>query len=84
MYSLRAVLDKQPVQISGAAFAVVNLFVASGVVHVSGALVAAANTALALVLGLFVQTKTANKSVLNELADALPAPEPAKPARRRP
>lgn len=69
IYSLRALLDKQPVTISAALFAVLNVFVVAGVVNIDGKTVSAGNTALVLLLGLFIQSKTANAAVLTEIAD---------------
>lgn len=69
IYSLRALLDKQPVTISAALFAVLNVFVVAGVVDIDGKTVSAGNTALVLLLGLFVQSKTTNTAVLQEVAD---------------
>lgn len=80
IYSLRNLLDKQPVTISAALFAVLNVFVVAGVVDVSGQTVSAANTALVLVLGLFIQSKTTNTAVLGEFGDA--AQEAAQTAAR--
>lgn len=79
MYSLKSVLDKQPVAIAAAVIAVLNAFVIAGTVHLSSQSVAGINVALVAVLGLFVGNRTANKAVLNELADGAP---PAKTARR--
>lgn len=70
MYSLRNMLDKQPVTISAAVFAVLNVFVVAGVVNLDGQTVSASNTALVLVLGLFIQSKTTNTAVLSEIGDA--------------
>lgn len=70
MYSLKSVLDKQPVTITTAVMAVVNLCVIAGWVHLASQTVAGANTALVLVLALFVNSKTANAAVLREMAAA--------------
>lgn len=70
MYSLRSLLDKQPVTISAAAFAVLNVLVVAGIIDVTAETVSAGNTALALLLGLFVNSRTANKAGLEEFGDA--------------
>jgi hypothetical protein len=69
IYSFRGLLDKQPVTISAAVFAVLNVLVTAGVFTVDSKTLAAANVALVLVLGLFVNSKTANTAVLSEIAD---------------
>jgi fatty acid desaturase len=69
IYSLRALLDKQPVTISAAVKAAVLCLVTFGVISWSGEQVAALLVALELVLALFVQSKTANKATLDEVAD---------------
>lgn len=67
IYSLRALLDKQPVTISGAVFALINVLVVAKVIDVSAETISAANTALALLLGLFVNAKTTNSSDLDDI-----------------
>lgn len=69
IYSLRALLEKQPVTLAGAAVAVANVLIVAGVVTLDAKTVAAGNTALVTVLGLFVNSKTSNTAVLTELAD---------------
>lgn len=70
MYRLRNLLDKNPIQISGAVMALLNLLVIVDVVSVSADAVAASNTALILVLGLFVTTRTTNTAKLEDLSEA--------------
>lgn len=72
LYSLKNVLDKNPIQLSGAAMAVLNVPIVSGAIDWSTATVAAANVALVAVLGLFISAKTSNDAVLAELAEAAP------------
>lgn len=69
MYGLRNILDKQPVQITGAVMSVLNLAVVAGWVHAASTTVAAGNTALVLILGLFVNSRTTNTAVLHEIAN---------------
>lgn len=69
LYSVRALLDKQPVTISAAVFACLNVLVVAGVISVSAEVVSAANTALVLLLGLFVNAKTINTARLTEFGD---------------
>jgi hypothetical protein len=82
MYGFKALLDKNPVTISAAVVAVVGAAVISGWVTISVEALAAWNTALVLALGLFVNSRTANVAVLNELADTPPTVEgvPLAPA----
>jgi hypothetical protein len=96
VYGLKNLLDKNPVTISGALVAIVGAAVISGWISLSVESLAAWNTALVLVLGLFVNSRTANKAVLNELADTPPTvdgvplapasetPAPAAARRRKP
>ena len=93
IYALRNVLDKHPNIISGAVMAWVNLAVIAEWVKIDGKTASALNLALAATLALFVASKTANVSVLNDLADTPPSAEgvalapvvgdPAPTARRR-
>lgn len=79
IYSLKAVLDKQPIQITGAVMAVMNIVVAADVWHPTAGLLAAINTGLTIMFGMFVGSKTANKRVLNDIvvpAPAAPVPPP--------
>ena len=69
MYGIKNILDKSPVTVSGAVVAVVNFCIAMSWLTLDGKQVAALNTALVLLLSLFVANKTANKAVLHELAD---------------
>lgn len=69
LYNLRALLDKQPVTISAAIFAVLNVLVVAGIVDVSAEVVSAGNTALVMMLGLFVNSKTVNTARLTEFGD---------------
>lgn len=69
IYSFRALLDKQPVILAGAVAAVVNFLVVAGVIVVDAKTVAGGNAALVAVLGLFVNSKTSNTAVLDELGD---------------
>lgn len=82
MYSLKSVLDKQPVAIAAAVIAVLNAFVIAGTVTLNAQSVSGINVALVAVLGLFVGNRTANKAVLNELADAGP-PAKARAAKKQ-
>lgn len=71
MYSIKSVLDKNPIQLSSAIMLLVNFLVIAHIVgHPDAETVAAGNGALIALLGLFVATKTANKAVLDELADS--------------
>jgi hypothetical protein len=69
LYSLKNVLDKNPIQLSGAAMAVLNVPIVSGALDWSTPTTAAANVALVAVLGLFISAKTSNDAVLQELAE---------------
>lgn len=68
MYGLKNVLTKNPVQISGAVMAVVNLLIILSVFTMDGQAVAALNIALSSVLGLFVVANTTNTAKLEELS----------------
>lgn len=72
MYSPKNLLQKNPIQISGALFAIANATIVSGWVEMTVEQLAAWETALLLVLGLFVASQTVNKAVLSELADSPP------------
>lgn len=84
LYALRNVLDKQPLQITAAIMAWVNLVVIADLWNPGEKVVGGFNAALIATLLLFVSTKTTNTSVLNELAadpptiDGVPAPAKAK------
>lgn len=67
LYNPKNVLDKNPIQISGAVMACVNVPVVSGALDWSTPTVAAVNVALVAVLGLFISSKTANKATLEEM-----------------
>lgn len=69
MYALRNLLDKNPIQISGAVVALVNAIAAASSWAPSPETILAGETALVAVLGLFVAAKTENSASLNELAD---------------
>lgn len=75
LYALSNVLDKHPNIISGAVLAWVNVLIALGVIELDGKEVSALNLALAGTLSLFVASKTANVSVLNDLAKSPPEVE---------
>jgi len=68
IYNPKNVLDKNPIQISGAAMAVLNVPIVSGAINWSTPTVAAANVALVAVLGLFISSKTVNEATLKEIA----------------
>lgn len=67
LYALRNILDKQPVTITGAAMAGVNVGVAFNVLDVTAKQLGSLNTFLILLLGLFINNKTANKATLEEI-----------------
>lgn len=69
LYSLKNILDKNPIQLSGAVMAVLNVPIVAGAIDWSTATVAAANVALVAVLGLFISAKTSNDAVLQEMAE---------------
>lgn len=73
LYNVKNVFDKNPIQLSGAAMAVLNVPIVSGTLDWSTPTVAAANVALVAVLGLFISSKTSNDAVLQELADSAEA-----------
>lgn len=75
MYSLKAIWDKQPVTISTAAIAVLNVLVAMSVIQLDAKELSAINVAAVAVLGLFINSKTANKAGLDEVADVAAPPE---------
>lgn len=66
--SFKNVLNKTPLQLSGAVMGVVNFLIINDTIHMKVAAVSGLNLAMIGVFGLFVATKTANKAVLNELA----------------
>lgn len=68
MYSFKNVLQKNPIQISGAIITMLNVLVMAGAITLRGEVVAGINTALVVVLGLFVANTTANVAVLKELS----------------
>lgn len=70
IYSLKALLDKNPVQIAGAAMTILNVPILAGWVHLTAVTVAALNPALVALLGLFVVSRTVNAASLTELDDA--------------
>lgn len=72
MYSLKALLTKTPVQISGAIIAIVNACIGADWITLSGKGVAAVDTILVMGLGLFVVSTTTNNAKLNELQDSSP------------
>lgn len=69
MYKVKNLLSKSPITISTAIIAVVNFALIMDWVDLSADAVSALNIALVAVLGLFVSSTTANKAVLEELAD---------------
>lgn len=79
MYSVRSLLSKNPVTISGAVMAWVNLAVIAEWLTWDAKTVAALNIALVSTLGVFVISTTVNTSKLDEL-EAKPAKRVAKKA----
>lgn len=73
MYRLGNIFDKNPIQISGAVMAVVNLPIIGQVWTPDPALVSGINTALVAVLGLFIVSKTTNSKALEEVDGAVVA-----------
>ena len=71
MYRLRNILDKNPIQISAAVVAVLNVPVVAGAISLTTETVGAMNVALVAVLSLFVSSKTANRAVLDEIAQVV-------------
>lgn len=69
-YKVKNILDKSPIQITAAILSIVNLGVLMNWYTLTGDQVAGLNTALFSVLGLFIVSKTSNKAVLQEMADA--------------
>ena len=67
MYSLKNILDKTPIQLSGAIVGILNLGVLLDVVDLTADQVSGVNVGAVLLLGLFVSQKTANKAVLAEI-----------------
>ena len=66
MYSIKNLLAKEPVAISAAVLAVVNLGFLFGLYTVTTDQLAGINTAMVLVLGLVRQTVTANANLRKE------------------
>lgn len=69
MYSVKNLVQKNPVQISGAVIAVLNVLIIAGWVVLDAKAVAALNTALIAVLGLFVSQATVNAAALRDAID---------------
>lgn len=72
MYSVKNILDKNPIQISGFVVVVVNFLILMGWVSMTGTQVAGLNGVVVTGLGLFIANKTENKA---DLRHFLP-PEP--------
>lgn len=70
MYAIKNIFDKTPLMLSGAIMGVVNFLILMEWLSMDGKQVSGLNLALVGVLGLFVATKTANKAVLEELAES--------------
>ena len=70
IYSLKALLTRTPIQISGAVVTLLNAAIGVGWVHWDGTQVGWANTALIALLGLFVNSTTTNTAKLQEVASA--------------
>lgn len=60
-------MAKNPIQISGAVMAVLNFAIIMNWVNMTDIQVAAANSALGAVLGLFITSNTVNSKKLEEL-----------------
>lgn len=69
MYSIKNLLSKNPIQISGVVMAIMNLAIIMDWIEMSADGVAALNTALVALLGLFVTSATVNSAKLDELSD---------------
>lgn len=67
--SPKNIFNKTPLQLSGAIVAVVNFLIINGTINMKAEAVSGLNLAMVSVLGLLVANKTANKAVLNELAN---------------
>lgn len=76
IYSFKNLFTKTPIQISTAVTGIVNVLVLAGVLDWASTTVAGVNTVMALVLALFVSSQTANKAVLNEMAQEAPPQNP--------
>lgn len=66
MYSPRALFTKEPVAVSAAVVALVNLLILFGVVPLTAEQVAGIDTALILVLGLFVRQQVTPTALVPE------------------
>lgn len=67
MYSVKNLINKNPIQLSTAVMAIVNFCIIVHWLTLHADAVAALNTVLVLVFGLFVTTQTTNTSKLNDL-----------------
>jgi hypothetical protein len=67
MYSVKNLINKNPIQISGAVLAIMNWLVLMDWVELADKQVAGFNTALVAVLGVFIANKTENSESLREL-----------------
>lgn len=70
MYSLKSILDKEPVIVSGAVKAILAVLVITGVFELSAEALAGVVIALDAVLGLFVRQRSVSAATLAELAPA--------------
>jgi hypothetical protein len=69
---MKTILDKNPIQLSGAIMAVVNFLILMEWVTMTDKQVAGANVALVAVLSLFIVSKTTNTAKLEELSNTEP------------
>lgn len=76
-FSLKAVIDKNPIQISAAIMSVVNFAVAMAWVHLTKNQTVALNLALFNVLSVFTISRTTNTAKLAEFANVVQLPPPA-------
>lgn len=71
MYSIKNLFTKSPVAISAAIIAIVNFCIVMDWIAMTAKGVASLNTALVVVLGLFVANTTSNNAVLNDIGDTI-------------
>src|SRR4051812_31479973 len=72
-YSFKNLFTHTPVQIAGAIQVILNVLVMVNVLHWSAVAIAGVNSALVVLLGLFVANTTVNTAKLQQLQDELPA-----------
>jgi hypothetical protein len=72
IYSLKSLLTKTPIQISAGIVAILNAAIMAHWWTLSVLSVAAVNTIVVTVLGLFVNSTTTNTAKLQEVADVSP------------